>query len=52
LKDNGWERTERYNSNFRDAATVQVYEELWFAEHPIFNGDTETFAMTGGWHLP
>ena len=38
--------------NFRDAALVNEYEKLWFSEHPIFNGDSEVFAMTGGWHLP
>jgi hypothetical protein len=52
LAVNNWPRTERYNPNFRDAALVNEYEKIWFSEHPIFNGDSEVFAMTGGWHLP
>ena len=52
LAANEWNRSERYSPNFRDAALVNEYEKLWFSEHPIFNGDSEVFAMTGGWHLP
>lgn len=52
LAANEWPRTERYNPNFRDAALVNEYEKVWFSEHPIFNSNSEVFAMTGGWHLP
>jgi hypothetical protein len=52
LAANNWPRRERYNPNFRDAAVVEEYEKLWFSEHPVFNGDAEVFAITGGWHLP
>jgi hypothetical protein len=52
LAANNWPRTERYNSNFPDAAIVRKYEQVWVSEHPIYKNDPEIYAATGGWHFP
>jgi hypothetical protein len=52
LAANGWDRSERYNSNFPDSVPIGAYKEIWFSEHPVFKNDPEVYAMTGGWHLP
>jgi hypothetical protein len=51
LLSNGWERTERYNDNFKDAAIVREYESVWQREFPIFF-ESNIYAVLGGWHFP
>jgi len=51
IRSHGWERTDRYNDNFKDAATVREYERIWFGEFPLYT-DSDIYAVLGGWHLP
>lgn len=51
LKSVGWERMERYNNNFKDAALVSQYERIWTSEFPLFS-DSDVYAVLGGWHWP
>jgi hypothetical protein len=51
LRLHGWERGCRCNSNFKDGAVVDAYEEIWYREFPIcFESDIH--AVLGGWHFP
>jgi len=47
----GWERTERYNDNFKEAAVVREYERVWMREFPVFL-ESDIHAVLGGWHFP
>jgi len=51
IRSHGWERTDRYNDNFTDAATVREYEKVWMREFPLYS-ESEIFAVLGGWHWP
>jgi hypothetical protein len=51
IGSHGWERTDRYNSNFKDAALVREYERVWMCEFPLYS-DSDVYAMLGGWHWP
>ena len=51
IRANGWERTERYNDNFKDAAVVHAYERVWQQEFPIYL-ESDIYAVLGGWHFP
>jgi hypothetical protein len=51
IRSNGWDRTERYNNNFKDKDLVRDYEEIWFREFPIYF-DSDIYAILGGWHFP
>jgi hypothetical protein len=51
LHSHDWQRTERYNDNFKDAPIVAQYERLWMREFPIYF-ESDIYAMLGGWHWP
>jgi hypothetical protein len=51
IRSNGWERTDRYNDNFKDAAIVREYERIWMREFPLYS-DSDVYAVLGGWHWP
>lgn len=51
IHSHGWEHTERYNSNFAEAAIVERYESVWFDEFPMFL-KSDVYAVLGGWHWP
>jgi hypothetical protein len=51
MQANGWERTERYNNNFKDAAIVREYERVWQREFPLYS-ESDIYAVLGGWHWP
>ena len=51
LRLHGWERTDRYNDNFKDAAVVREYERVWQRECPLYF-ESEIYAVLGGWHIP
>ncbi len=51
IRSQGWDRTERYNDNFKDRDIVREYERTWTREFPLyFNSDV--YAVLGGWHCP
>jgi hypothetical protein len=52
LDANNWDRSERYNDNFRDRALVENYERIWSAEYPVYSPEKGFYAVLGGWHLP
>lgn len=47
----GWERTERYNSNFKEREIVREYLQTWQQEFPLYF-DSDIYAVLGGWHWP
>jgi hypothetical protein len=47
----GWERSERYNNNFKDKAVVDAYDDIHRQEYPLYF-DSDIYAMLGGWHWP
>lgn len=47
----GWERSERYNDNFKGRDIVDKYERLWQQEHPLYLG-SDIYAALGGWRFP
>jgi hypothetical protein len=51
IRSHGWERTDRYNDNFKDAAIVREYERVWMREFPLFY-ESDIYAVLGGWHMP
>ena len=51
IHSHGWERTDRYNSDFKDAAIVDAYERDWQREFPIYF-ESDIYAVLGGWHFP
>lgn len=51
IRSHGWERTDRYSDNFKDAAIVQEYERVWQQEFPIYL-ESDIYAVLGGWHFP
>ena len=51
IRAHGWERTDRYNDNFKDAAIVREYERLWMQEYPLYS-ESDVHAVLGGWHWP
>ncbi len=51
IRSHGWERTDRYNDNFKDAAIVLEYERVWQREFPIYF-ESDIHAVLGGWHFP
>ncbi len=51
IRSHGWERTDRYNDGFKEAAVVREYERLWQREFPIYF-DSDIYAVLGGWHFP
>jgi hypothetical protein len=52
LAANHWQRSERYNDNFRDRALVEQYERMRAGEYPLFSPEEGFYAALGGWHLP
>jgi hypothetical protein len=51
IRSHGWNRTDRYNDNFKDAATVRAYEQVWMREFPLYS-ESDVYAVLGGWHWP
>ena len=51
IASHGWDRTDRYNDNFPDAAVVREYERVWQDEFPIYS-ELDIYAVLGGWHFP
>jgi hypothetical protein len=51
IRSHGWERTDRYNDNFKDAAIVREYERVWMREFPLYS-ESDIYAVLGGWHFP
>lgn len=51
IRSHGWERTVRYNDNFKDKEIVQEYERLWMLEFPLYS-ESDVYAVLGGWHWP
>lgn len=51
IRSHGWERSERYNNNFKDAAIVEEYQRIWMSEFPIYL-ESDIYAVLGGWHFP
>jgi hypothetical protein len=51
IRSHGWDRTERYNNNFKDANIVREYLDIWMQEFPLYFG-SDIYAVLGGWHLP
>ena len=49
IRSHGWERTDRYNDNFKDAALVREYERVWMREFPLYS-ESDIYAVLGGWH--
>lgn len=52
LEANDWDRSERYNNNFRDRDLVAKYEKIWAAGYPVYSPEQGAYAVLGGWHLP
>jgi len=50
LAQNKWQRTWRYNSNFRDSLMVKQYEAIECQENPLYRKGS--YAALGGWHMP
>jgi hypothetical protein len=51
ITSHGWDRSERYNDNFKDSAIVEPYEQIWTREFPIYL-KSDIYAVLGGWHFP
>jgi hypothetical protein len=51
LASHGWDRGERYNSNFADDDVVEPYADTWMREFPLYIG-SDIYAVLGGWHWP
>lgn len=51
IRSHGWNRTDRYNGNFKEAAIVREYERIWHREFPIYF-ESDIYAVLGGWHFP
>ena len=51
IRSHGWDRTDRYNDNFKDAAIVREYERIWTREFPLYS-QSDVYAVLGGWHWP
>ena len=51
IASHGWNRSERYNDNFKDSAIVERYERIWTREFPIYF-ESDIYAVLGGWHFP
>jgi hypothetical protein len=51
IRSHGWERTDRYNDNFKDASIVGAYERVWMDEFPLYS-ESDVHAVLGGWHWP
>ena len=47
----GWERHDRYNSNYGGKSTVDAYNKIHRQEYPLYF-DSDIYAMLGGWHWP
>lgn len=51
IASHGWDRTDRYNDNFKDRHIVREYEKVWMQEFPLYL-DSDILAVLGGWHWP
>jgi hypothetical protein len=51
IRSHGWERSDRYNNNFKDKAIVDAYDDIHRQEYPLYF-DSDIYAMLGGWHWP
>lgn len=51
LNQQGWNRRERYNSNFADREVTAPYLDIWKKEFPLYF-DSDIYAVLGGWHWP
>ena len=51
IDSHGWNRTERYNNNFKDANIVREYLRIWRQEFPLYF-ESDIYAVLGGWHWP
>jgi hypothetical protein len=51
IRSQGWERSDRYDDNFKGAAVVREYERIWRREFPFFFA-SDVHAVLGGWHVP
>ena len=49
ISSHGWDRTEPYNSNFKDAQIVEEYLNVWRQEFPLYF-ESDIYAVLGGWH--
>jgi hypothetical protein len=51
IRSHGWDRSERYNDNFKGRDIVEAYERVWMEEFPLYAGP-DVYAALGGWHWP
>jgi hypothetical protein len=51
IASHGWNRSVRYNDNFKGYAIVEAYERIWAREFPICY-ESDIYAVLGGWHFP
>jgi hypothetical protein len=51
IRSHGWERTDRYNNNFKARDIVDEYQRIWTREFPIYF-ESDIYAVLGGWHFP
>ncbi|AOS45955.1 hypothetical protein Verru16b_03046 [Lacunisphaera limnophila] len=51
IRSYGWDRSERYNDNFKGRDIVEAYERVWMEEFPLYAGQ-DVYASLGGWHWP
>jgi hypothetical protein len=47
----GWNRSERYNANFKGNAIVERYDRILADEFPMCF-ESDIYAVLGGWHFP
>ncbi|QIF03956.1 hypothetical protein [Roseimicrobium sp. ORNL1] len=52
LEWHNWDRTWRYNGNFKGAAIAEAYIQAWMREYPIYLSSPDIYAVLGGWHFP
>ena len=51
LAKHNWNRNERYDTGFGDDNLIAQYEDLHFAQYPVYQNN-DTYAVLGGWHCP
>jgi hypothetical protein len=51
IQSHGFERTDRYNNNFKGRDIVEEYQRIWMEEFPPYQ-NSDIYAVLGGWHWP
>jgi hypothetical protein len=51
IQSHGFERTDRYNNNFKGRDIVAEYQRIWMEEFPPYR-ESDIYAVLGGWHWP